>query len=317
MKPKLLFSFLLLILSLQDLYSQESSFEIQPYMDGLTSIKDGNLEAGAVFKWRLNKTVLIAGIPNKTPDNKLIRLKTTMRLPLTNKSQNIVQVDRFTSTWKLITALQYTLDNSKSVGRIEKNSFSLQGEFGFDDFEYHPTGITADGIKENKSSYSAELKYVGIYSTAGAGKYQWSPQFRIRYSYDWKGADAVNVINLPDENGVTTITNMVITAPSAKAMFSPAFSLQIYPGAGNFSYSPTVYYDFTGKANESSPFNNLSRMRIECWLFYYPVNADKANLKIGISPFVSIRTMGIDNLNRCEFGGMLTVKFDTTFLQFL
>jgi len=61
----------------------------------------------------------------------------------------------------------------------------------------------------------------------------------------------------------------------------------------------------------------LSRLRVECWAFFYPQVKETPNVKIGVTPFVSIRTAGTDDFNKIEYGGMITVKFGTTFLQFL
>src|SRR6267154_3894174 len=82
--------------------------------------------------------------------------------------------------------------------------------------------------------------------------------FQFRYSYDWKAATEVGVVNPPNANGVVTISNLVIDQPTVKPMFSPAVSIQLYPGKRSFSYSPTLYYDFTGKAGTSDPFGNLN-----------------------------------------------------------
>jgi hypothetical protein len=106
---------------------------------------------------------------------------------------------------------------------------------------------------------------------------------------------------------------MVLNAPSAQPTFSPAFSLQIYPGKNLLSYSPAIYYDFIGK---NDAFDNLQRLRLECWAFYYPVMEKKPNLKIGVSPFISIRTAGEDQFDAIEYGGVITVKFDTSFMKF-
>jgi hypothetical protein len=44
---------------------------------------------------------------------------------------------------------------------------------------------------------------------------------------------------------------------------------------------------------------------------------DNPNVKIGIGPFLSIRTAGADDYNKIEYGGVISIRFGTTFLQFL
>ncbi len=273
-------------------------------MNGTTSIKDGQIEAGP----ELNR--------EKIEKGNTFFVRPTIRMPLTTKSDNVLQIDRFSSTWRGILTIQYTKDNTKTSGKISRKSINGQFEYGSSEFKYYPTGTKTNEFKSTESSYAFELKCIGFYTKGAAYAKQFSPQIRLRYSYDWKAATEVGVVNLPNGNGVVTTTNMAIDGPSAKPTFSPAFSLQIYSGKGSFSYSPTLYYDFTGKKNTNDPFNNLNRLRLESWIFFYPLIKDNSNIKIGITPFFSIRTAGTDDFNKIEYGGMITVKFGTTFLQF-
>lgn len=295
MKRKLLYSSLLLFPFIG--FTQEARFEILPYINGTTSIKDGMIEVGPEFNW-----------------DDVFTLRPSLRLPLTTKSDNVLQIDRFSSNWRGILAIQYTKDNTSDNGYIKRHSLVGQFEFGSSEFKYYPTGAKTGELKNRENSFALELKYIGLFTRGEEHARQFSPQFRLRYSYDWKSANEVGVVNPPNSNNVVSTTNLIIDAPSVKPIFSPAFSLQYYPGKTSFSYSPTIYYDFTGKKGKNNPFDNLSRLRVECWVFYYPVM--KGNVKIGITPFVNIRTAGTDDFNMFEYGGMLTVKFGTSFLQF-
>lgn len=286
-------------------YSQNATFKILPFINGTASIKDGLIEAGPELNWE------------KVEKGKTFILRPTIRLPLTNKIDNVVQIDRFSSTWRGILSLQYVLDNTKAKGTMNRHSIVGQFEYGSSNFKYYPTGDKNNEQKASESSYAFELKYVGYFTKGATEANQFSPQFRLRYSYDWKAANEVGVLNLPNSNGVITTTNMVISSPSVKPTFSPAFSLQIYPGKGAFSYSPTIYYDFIGNKGSNDPFNNLNRIRLESWIFFYPLVKDNPNVKIGLTPFLSIRTAGSDEFNKFEYGGMITIKFGATFLQFL
>ncbi|MDJ1483593.1 hypothetical protein QNI16_24050 [Cytophagaceae bacterium YF14B1] len=302
MKQKLLYSIILFLPTIG--FSQDIKFEVMPFMNAATSIKDGQIEAGPEFNWENAKK------------GKLFVIRPTVRMPLTTKSDNVLQLDRFSSTWRGILTIQYTKDNTSETGSIRRHSISGQFEYGSSQFKYYPTGTKANELKNTNTSYGFELKYIGFFTKGESAAKQFSPQFRLRYSYDWKAANEVGVVNPPNSNGVISTTNIIIDAPSVKPIFSPAFSLQIYPGKNSFSYSPTIYYDFTGKKGTNNPFGNVNRLRIESWVFFYPLVKDNPNVKIGISPFLSIRTIGTDDFNKVEYGGMITVKFGTTFLQF-
>lgn len=302
MKQKLLYSLLLLFPIIG--FAQEAAFEVLPFINVTTSIKDGQIEAGPELNWE------------KVESGKIFVLRPTIRMPLTTKSDNVLQIDRFSSTWRGILAIQYTMDNTDETGSISRHSIAGQFEYGSDAFKYYPSGTKAYELSNTESSYAFELKYIGFFTKGKSEAKQFSPQFRLRYSYDWNAGTETGVVNPPNSDGIATTTNLVIDAPSVTPTFSPAFSLQIYAGKGSLSYSPTVYYDFMGKAGSDNPFDNLNRLRIENWVFFYPLVRDNPNVKIGLTPFVSIRTAGQDNFNKIEYGGAITVKFGTTFLQF-
>lgn len=298
MRQKLHCSIVLLLCFLLG-YSQEAKFKILPYTNLSSSINNGQIEIG----------------PEITNEN--WTFKPFVRLPLSNKAESVVQIDRFSSNWKAVCFLGYTIDKAEEVGEIKRNSFVMQIEYGINNFKYYPTGDKENKNSRDKNSYGIEVKYIGFFSEGKTGSSQISPQFRLRYSYDWKAASEVGVVNPINSSGLTTTTNLIISPPQSKAVLSPAFSLQIYNGDGNFSYSPTVYYDFMGDGGSNDPFGGLNRLRLESWIFYYPLIKNTPNVKVGVSPFLSIRTAGTDNFNAVEYGGMVTLKFGTSFLEFL
>lgn len=302
------------------LFSQGAKFKMAPYINMATSIKDGQMEIGPEFMWEdyilrdLGDGIRIPEAGNKSS------LKPYIRLPLTNKTDNVLQIDRYTSTWRGIVAYEYEWVRTKSTGPIRHRFLTAQVESGYTDFKYYPTADIEDESSNGDVSYGMEVKFINFFRASDEKALlkttsQKSNQFRIRYSYDYKASDPVGVVNPPNSNGITTTKDFVLDPPSAKPTFSAAYSFQYYPGKNSFSYAPTAYYDFTGKANNKDPFNDLHRIRLECWVFYYPLIDE--GVKIGATPFVSIRTKGDDNFNEVEYGATLTIKFSTTFLQFL
>lgn len=303
MKKKLFYSFLLLLPVFA--FSQDAKLEILPFVDATTSIMDGQIEAGPVF------------IRENVAKGNTFIVKPYIRIPLTSKSENVLQIDRFSTSWRGVLSIQYTKDYTEESGNIARHSLDAQVEYGSSEYKYYPTGDERIPFKNSENSYGFELKYVGFFTKGASGAKQYSPQFRLRYSYDWSAADEVGVVNPPNSNGVVATADLIIDAPSVRPAFSPAFSLQIYPGKGSFSYSPTIYYDFVGNNGTNSPFGNLNRLRLESWVFFYPLMKDNPNVKFGVSPFFSIRTAGNDHYKKVEYGGIISVKFGTSFLQFL
>ncbi len=302
MKQKLFCSILLLspLLAL----AQVATFSLAPYIDGITTIKDGQIEAGPELKWQ------------NTAKGKAFSIRPSVRMPLTDKDNNVIQIDRFSSAWRGILSIQGLWGNTGTAGSITRHAINGQFEYGSEKFKYYPTGNKNTVEKENGNSYAFEIKYIAFFMKGNAGAKQFSPQFRLRYSYNWKAADKVGVVNPSNANGVITTTDMVIGAPGAKPAFSPAFSLQFYPGRGDFSFSPTLYYDFIGKNGNKKPFGNLNRLRLESWIFFYPAINQSPNVKLGVTPFLSVRTKGADDFNKIEYGAMVTLKVGTSFLQF-
>ena len=283
--------------------AQTTKFEVLPFADLTTSIKDGQIEVGPELNWE------------NTEKQSTLKLRPTIRLPLTDKSDNVLQIDRFSSTWRGVLAAEYTKRNAPDNGYISIHAFTGQFEYGWSDYTYYPLGNKSNEQTNNEGSYAFEVKYVGFFTEGKEFAKQISPQFRLRYAHEWNSASEVGVVNPANSDNVVTTSNLILEPPKVYSTLSPAFSLQMYSGKSSFSYSPTIYYDIKGKEGTSNPFGNVNRLRLETWIFFYPLV--KGNVKIGASPFLSLRTAGIDDFNKAEYGGMIAIKFGTTFLQFL
>lgn len=294
---------------------QKATFKVTPFVLTTASVKDGQLEIGAELIQLKEEIFYINGIKNKRPSQGL-KIRPSLRLPLTDKNNNVVQIDRYTDNWRTAILLQYTFDKAGDSGSVNRHSIAGQFEYGSSGYKYYPTGAKSNEKKDIQSSFGGEIKYIGFFSKGKEGAKQISPQFRVRYSYDWKSSKETGVLNSPDVNGLTTVINLIIDPPSVRPTLSPAFAFQYYSGKSNFSYAPAVYYDFTGDKGEHDPFGNLSRLRFEFWTFYYPVVDKVPNLKIGASPFFSIRTEGTDDLNKIEYGALVTIRFSSGMLSF-
>jgi len=301
MKIHLLFSFILLI---NICYCQQGNFKIMPYLNSITSISDGFVELGVQYydNDEIDKT-----------DN----LRLFFRIPLTDKNKNLLQIDRFTSNLKIVGNYEYYLDGTTSTSKYFNNIYlSTQFEFSYDYFKYYPSGNQNEFLSEWNPSYSAELKYIYYYKSKGENKNKYSPQFRIRYSKDFIESEEVGVLDVNNSYPFPTYINLILEKPFSKTLLSPAFCFQYQPVSGRISFTPAFYYFFQGKKNDNDPFSNLERFKTEFWVFYYPKIENIPNIKMGVSPFLSIRTKGIDKFNKLEYGCLLSIKFNTTFTQF-
>jgi hypothetical protein len=196
-----------------------------------------------------------------------------------------------------------------NVGCTERNghSFVLQAEAGYSPFEYYPTFDKNRLSKDYLLSYAFELKFIGFLSSKQINSRQISPQLRIRYSRNATPSDKIGVINGP------YITDMIVDKPYTVSLISPAATIMYFPGAGIYSYGASIYYDYAKSNGSSSEFTS-GRIRVEADIFCSPLI--KMNyFKLGLSPFISIRTNGTDKFKSILLGGQISVRFGTSFLQ--
>lgn len=306
MRLRFYFSWTLAISPLVALGQAANDFPITPYVNGVTSIKDGFIEAGPKYAF------------NKGKDASLVKdVRLSVRLPFSDKETNTVTVDRSLQSWRGVLVYNRTKHNVSAVAgtSVSSHTFGFQGEYGRNQFKYYPTGMNSVELEATDNSYAGEVRYHLFYSNGIPGASQNSFQVRLRCSSEFKGADEVGVIGPANAGGVVTSTNMVVEAPSRKNTFSPALAYQYYQGAGKFSYTPAFYFDRKGGNDEDNPFvGGSGRYRGEFWVFYYPSGI--VNVKIGLAPYFSIRAVGTDKLNAVEFGGQLSLKTSSNFLNF-
>lgn len=309
-KTILCMAILAMLITSTGVFGQETKFQIKPYLNGITSIKEGYLELGPEFK-----------------SGHLI-IRPLLRFSLTDKTNSIVQLDRQTSSWSSIIALEWDLYKVNALKNDSENTsanrsrsihhfrLGFQMEWGKSKFSYFPDGNKENEEAEWKQSVAFELKGMWFSTEGKPYAVQWAPQFRIRYSRIWEKSDEIGVVVPPSDGGPTTVTNLVLEPPKTQPILSAALALPYYPGKGALSYSPAVYYNFIGDQNSNTPFGNAGRLRIEVWIFYYPSINAAPNVRIGVAPYLSVRTHGEDKFDRWLFGGVIQLKIGTNFLHF-
>ncbi len=275
-----------------------ADLKITPYLNGVFSITDGFFEFGP-------ELIL-----------KKAKIRPLFKIPLTNKQKSILQIDQYTSDWRIVLAAEIEKSVTKETGPSKEFRFGIQAEWGTKDFKYFANGNANDERSEEQHSFAVELKGMSFYGKEGAGGQQLAPNLKIRYSRDWKEADKVGIVIPSNDDGPAVVKDMIIAPPSTYPRLSLAFALPYYPGKEkSIIYAPALYYDFIGELNKYSPFKGSARLRIEGWLFYY-FDINSKNVRIGVAPFLSIRTQGEDALEKIEYGIMFQLKFEPSFVKF-
>lgn len=278
-------------------WGQEAKFEISPYLNGITNLKDGLIEMGPLFY------------------NENFEIKPFIKIPVTNKDKGIAQIDRNTNSLKLAASFTYINDMTKDTGPSRRLYITARMDWGTKKYTFYPDSTETSKTSEQKGSFSGEC-IVGLYKTEGESyAKQVAPEFRLKYSRNFNSDDEIGIV-INNSNGISTVKNRITGAPKAYPLLSPAFAVNYYPGKGDFSYTPALYYNLKGKEGKSSPLNNVARLRLETWVFYYPKIQGTTGVKIGVSPFFSLRTNGTDDLNKLEYGGLIRLAVSTNMLGF-
>ena len=281
--------------------------QLSPYLTVTSAVKETVTEVGPQYK----------------KGKGLFRLYS--RLPLTDKTNSISQIDRSTDSWRIIGSGSHRWASSDTT-TMRGDWLSVQAEFGRYQFEYYPTGVKSSATKkkDSHSSFALEAKTY-FYRASDASKWQTCLQARLRFARDYKAADEVGVIQPANSNGVVTVDNFIIAGPSVRPVLSPAVAFNFAHDKLPVSYTPVIYYDLKGYKGATSPFDlqaatdvekqGVQRLRLEFWVFGYPTSGP-ANIAIGASPYFSVRTAGKDDDERVMLGGQLTIRASNPFLFF-
>jgi hypothetical protein len=288
--------FILLIPNILHGQDEKVKFDITPHIKGLTNLKNGYLELGPMIY------------------NSKIEFIPYVKVPVTDEASSIVQIDKGTTSLSSGISFSYILDFTGENTPMKHLYMTGQVEAGTKQYRYFPDSTTLSEHKEYESSISGDLK-IGYYMSKGE-EYtnQWGPELRIRYARDVQAAEEVGVVT-DNPNGISTVQKLVVSNPTIRPTFSPAFAISFYKGKSQLSYTPVFYYYFTGNHGESNPFNNVSRLRIETWVYYYPKITGKV-VKIGLSPFFTARTSGDDSLDKFQYGMLVQLLVGKNFLNF-
>ncbi len=276
---------------------------LSPYLKAVGALGDGNIELGPQY------------IFGDLAEGSQTTSKLALRMRLTDKDNNLLQVDRNTTDWALVGETSFLVDKTGEGGACRQTGWSLQYELGSTAFTYFPNAVKALEKSESKTSFALELKWFHWRTKCEEGALQWNPQFRVRFSHGYKAADEEGVVRPIDTaQAYTTVENMIIEAPGETTLLEPAIACNIYGGAGSFSFTPAAYYSAAWGADEDFT-DRVENTRFEFWTFFYPDDKDKANSRFGAAPFLAVPMQGNAEM-KSTFGAMFTIQFKTSFLKF-
>lgn len=290
------------------------SGNVFPSGDVSSSLKDTQLEVGLDVKWN--------NLVDDIPDNPAPvvtqytewQARVFGRVPVGDKDSTVAKIDRNISSARVGLKVTHRWDVPAAPRPpvSKSNSLALSAEYGFGRFEYFPNGNEDDDQKLTRHSVGLEATYVrGIFFDTGC---QFVPQLRLRFDRGWKASDKVGVVIPGVDPAPATTKDLVIAAPTVAPELSARFAMPLTTGTA-FGIGPSLKYTLTGNDGDVAPGGKNGRLRVEWFLYWFPASL-KGGGRIGISPFVDIRTHGTDKLRQVEYGGLIDLRIGTNLLEY-
>lgn len=292
------------------------SGDVFPHGQVLSSVKQTQLEAGLDLKWNN----IPHDIPSEPPpggrkDYHEENLRLYGRVPVNGDNSTVASLDRFTQALHLGIRGALAWDAS---GGAREHRISAAAEYGFGRYEYSPNGddTTKQDPIEHSFDLTAEYRHVwfGARKDGHRDGRGVVPQARLKYARDWRASDKVGVV-MPGMSSVAEITKDLVLSPPT---VSPAVELRIavpFTFGSAFGYAPSVAYTAQGNDGDWAPGAKVQRLRFEAFVYWFPVGMQGGG-RIGISPFIDIRTHGADSLHQFEYGGLIDLRLATNLLEY-
>lgn len=285
--------------------------DVSPHGQFTSSIKQAQLEVGLDLKWN-NVRKDDSGPPPSGGKEEYHeqQLRLYGRVPVDGEDSNMAKIDRFLQAFHLGMRGAHAWDSENGT---REQRVAVAMEYGFGRYEYSPNGDGA--AKQDPVEHSFDL--VAEYRLAWFGKQSGSgvvPQLRLKYARDWKASDKVGVVIPGMPPAPETTKDLVISPPTV----SPALELRIavpFTFGSEFGYAPSVAYTARGNDGDWTPGGKVQRLHFETFVYWFPAGL-KGGGRIGISPFVDIRTHGMDDLHQVEYGGLIDLRLATNLLEY-
>ncbi len=235
-------------------------------------------------------------------------------------SGTVVRIDKNTSDWRLnfggdllVKARREPTGNDDAD--LSWARYGLALSVGHAEFGYFP-GAGFDQSTESHWSLSGTAHAIWVHARHNE---KWAPQLALTYDRTYAASGAVGVVGpaLPGVAGLVTRTISIAppdATPALVARFSLPFAL--WPSS-QVLLGPSVSHAFSGRDRGLSPFTGDSgRIEGELWVYYFPKQKGLTNVRLGISPFVSVLTYGDDGKDRTSFGALAELRITTELYEY-
>lgn len=109
-------------------------------------------------------------------------------------------------------------------------------------------------------------------------------------------------------------TDGIVAAPAV----APETSLRLaspFTTGSELGHGPGLTYTLKGDPGDYLPGAKVGRLRAE-WYFYWFPSGLKGGGRIGLAPFLDLRTHGTDKLHGVEYGAIVDLRLETTLLEY-
>lgn len=243
------------------------------------------------------------------------RIRVLGRFPFVKDSKPpTVSFDKDTDTWRAVLSIQNETDLTTDSGAANLFRYGVDLEWGVAKYAYNPDGATEEK-KESHSSYAAELRFLWYHGAPKSNGIQFAPQVYGRYDRSYKDADKEQRVT-PKELGVPAVVKEVIpNPPSAKPQTLLRLAMPLYGFGGPVAIGPAVALAMSGD-NGDTIGSSLVRTRAEMWVYFFPKDDGKSNVRIGLAPFYDRRLKGTDKRDETEYGALLQLRVGTNLLEY-
>ena len=235
-------------------------------------------------------------------------------------SGTVVRIDKNSSDWRLklggdlvVKDLREPTANGDADLSWARYGFALS--LGHAAFDYFP-GAAVDPSTESHWSLSGTASAIWVHARRNE---KWAPQIALTYDRTYAASPAFTVVGPP----VTGMAGLVSrTIPLAPPDVRPAFVARaslpfaLWPSS-QILLGPSASHTFSGRDREMLPSAGGSgRIEGELWIYYFPNQKGLTNVRLGFSPFVSVRTYGDDQMDRTSFGALAELRITTELYEY-
>lgn len=235
-------------------------------------------------------------------------------------SGTVVRIDENTTDWRLKLGGDLLVKDLRKPTGIDDADLSwarygLELSVGHAEFGYFP-GAGFDQATESHWSLSGTAHAIWVHARHNE---KWAPQLALTYDRTYAASAPITVVG-PTVSGVAGLVSRTIpiappdVRPALVARASLPFAL--WPSS-QILLGPSVSHTFFGSDRETaSPPGASGRLEGELWIYYFPNQKGLTNVRLGISPFVSVRTYGDDQMDRTSFGALAELRITTELYEY-